>query len=355
MGDILGIGMTHFPGFVHDDKEMSMRVKQVTTSGRVPDELKNPANWPASMRAEWGDDEGESFAHKHRALFREGMRHIRAAIDDFKPDAVIIFGDDQYELFKEDLVPPYCTFILDEFELRPFQHHRAGVPQPNVWGEPHEKVFTYRGNANAARYLTRSALEHGFDMSYSYVLRDKNAGMGHAFTNTLIYLDYERSGWQHPVIPVAINAYGSSLIRNQGLLKHLFENNDAEADPPGPAPWRLFDLGALLARKLRESPWRTVFVGSSSWSHAFLTEKNHYVYPDVESDRVRFAALRDGDYLHWRNLSIRELEDCGEHELLNWMPMVGAMHELGQRASLCELLETWVMNSCKVNAIFPPR
>ena len=33
----------------------------------IPAEVKDPANWPASMREEWGDDEGASAAARHRA------------------------------------------------------------------------------------------------------------------------------------------------------------------------------------------------------------------------------------------------------------------------------------------------
>jgi hypothetical protein len=30
------------------------------------------------------------------------------------------------------------------------------------------------------------------------------------------------------------------------------------------------------------------------------------------------------------------------------------MHELGQKPSVCEFLESYVMNSCKCIALFPP-
>src|SRR5581483_12028869 len=134
----------------------------------------------------------------------------------------------------------------------------------------------------------------------------------------------------------------------------LFENADAELDPPAPSPKRCFDLGRALARAIKASEYRVVFVGSASWSHAFLTEKNHWVYPDVPTDRRRFEVLKSGDYLAWRELSLDELEDSGEHELLNLMPVLGAMHELGQKATMLQFLETYVMNSDKCSAIFPP-
>jgi hypothetical protein len=357
MGEVLGAFVNHFPGFVHADSEMAMRLKQVISSDRVPDLLKDSRNWPEQMQREWGQDEGTTFAAEHRRQFLEGIRNIRQAIDDFKPDAVVIFGDDQYENFREDLIPPYCVYILPEFELRPFTGWmRAGHFQPNVWGEPQDQLFSFDGHPQLARFLAKSAIDAEFDMSYAYKIHYPDAeGLGHAFNYTMVYLDYDRKGWPYPIVPVAINAYGSAIIRNKGLVSHLFENAGAESDPPAPSPKRCFELGRALARAIRDSDYRVALVGSSSWSHAFLTEKNHWVYPDVPTDRRRFKTLQAGDYLAWRDLTLGELEDAGEHELLNLMPVLGAMHELGQKASYCELLETYVMNSCKCNAIFPPK
>ncbi len=356
MAEILGVGLSHFPGFVHDDTEMSMRLKQVISSPKVPAELKDPARWPEQMRREWADDEATGHAAEHRREFVAGVRKIRQAIDDFRPDAVVIFGDDQYENLREDLIPPFCVYIMPEFELRPFQAWlRAGEFQPNIWNEPRDVLFRLKGQPQIARFLAKAAMQAEFDMSYAYKLRSPDTeGLGHAFNFTMMYLDYDRKGWDHPIVPVAINAYGSGIIRNRGLVSHLFDNADAEFDPPAPSPKRCFDLGAALARALKASPWRTVLVGTSSWSHAFLTEKTNYVYPDVDSDRQRFEALAAGDYQALRGLSLEDLEQAGEHELLNWMPLVGAMAELDQKPSFAQFLETYTLNSCKVNAIFPP-
>ena len=52
---------------------------------------------------------------------------------------------------------------------------------------------------------------------------------------------------------------------------------------------------------MRESPWRVALIASSSWSHAFLTDKNHQLYPDIEADRRLYEALRVGDYDTWRD------------------------------------------------------
>ena len=353
MGAILGIGMSHYPGFIYPDREMSMRVKQVITSPRVPERLKNPRDWPEPMQHEWSDDEGAAFAAEHRAAFLSGVRKARQAIDAFAPDYVVIFGDDQYENFREDIIPPFCIFIQDEYRSRPFLRGRGGKPQPNVWNEPSDRVLVARGERNAAKALATGLLEAGFDMAYAYRMLH-HEGLGHAFANTLLYLDYDRRGWSYPIVPIQVNAYGRNIIRNRGAAGSLFSTEEREFDPPAPSPRRCFELGQAIARIVQASGERAVLIGSSSWSHAFLTAKNGWVYPDVESDRRRFAELKAGNYLAWRDLTLAEIEDAGENEILNWLPLAGAMYETKQQPSYCEFMESWLMNSCKCVAIFPP-
>lgn len=354
MGAILGLGLSHYPGFIYPDAGMSMRVKQTITSPKVPAALKDPRNWPSPMRAEWSDDEGARFAAKHRTQFVAGVRRVRAALDDFRPDLVAIFGDDQYENFREDIIPPFCVYIGDEWETRPFLRGRGGTPQPNIWAEPADKVFVTPGHREAAKHLTVRLLESGFDMPYAYKMLHHD-GLGHAFINTVLYLNYDRTGWDYPIVPIQVNAYGRNVIRNHGTSAQLFSTEEREFDPPSPSPRRCFELGQAIARILRESPWRAALVGSSSWSHAFLTAKNGWVYPDVPADRARFEELRSGNFTAWRDLRLSDIEDAGENELLNWIPLAGAMHELGQAPSYCEFIESYLMNSCKCVAIFPPR
>ena len=96
-------------------------------------------------------------------------------------------------------------------------------------------------------------------------------------------------------------------------------------------------------------------IGSASFSHGFLTAKNQYFYPDIAADRARHAELAAGNYAPWRDLSIETLRESGQHELLNWYPLAGAMHTLGQTPTYCELLESHLMNSSKCVAVIPPR
>jgi hypothetical protein len=278
-----------------------------------------------------------------------GFRRLRAEIDAFQPDFVLIWGDDQYENFKEDIIPPFCVLAYDQMECRPFTR-KDGSARSNVWNEPADQVFKYAGNRQAARELVRGLLEQGIDMSYAYRPLHEEGGLGHAILNTLLFLDYDRKGFDYPVVPFLVNCYGSRIIRNRGGSVEY----ETEPDPPGPSPRRCMQVGTAVARVLKQSPYRVALVGSSSWSHAFLTPKNHWLYPDVASDRARFDELAAGDYEAWSRLSTDQIEDAGQQELLNWMCLAGAMQELGQKPEIIDYVESYIFNSNKCVALFKP-
>src|SRR5262249_28929931 len=112
--------------------------------------------------------------------------------------------------------------------------------------------------------------------------------------------------------------------------------------------------GAAVARALAKSPWRVALIASSSWSHAFLTERNNWLYPDVAADRARFQEL-EGDRLErWAELTTAEIEAAGQQEFLNWICLAGAMQALGRRPRIVDYIESYIFNSDKCFAIFPP-
>jgi hypothetical protein len=345
MGEILGIGATHYPpGLVPDEYKPWPLARMLHTDPRIPAHLKDPANWPEPMQAEWGDDEGITSHKAHRARVFKAFRKIREEIDAFQPDFILIWGDDQYENFKEDIIPPFCVLAYEQLTFQPYHRLRD---RPNIWGEPNDKVFTSPGHHAAGRYLASRLLEEGIDMAYAYRPLHED-GLGHAFANTLLFLDLERKGFEYPVLPVAINCYGSNVIRNRGGGSQYSD----EPDPPSPSPRRCFEMGQATARILKASPWRVVLMASSSWSHGFLTEKNHWMYPDLEADRALLGQLQAGEYDKWRDLPLRQMEAAGQQEVLNWVCLAGAMEEMGYKMKLLDWCETWLFNAPKCLAIF---
>ncbi len=352
MAEILGLGVTHSPSLIAPDELKNYSLTRALRNDRIPSEQKNPENWPDAMRKEWGDDEGYTSALFQRERLVTGFRKVRAELDAFNPDVVLVWGDDQYENFKEDIIPAFCVMAHNEYECIPFTTKDGGA-RPNVWGEPADKSFSYKGHPSA-RYLTGALIDEGFDVAYAYKPLHE-PGLGHAFLNTLLYLDYDRIGFDYPVIPFAINCYGSRVIRNRGGASTQVANGvEVPPDPPGPSPRRCMELGAAAARALQASPWRVALIASSSWSHAFLTEKNWWMYCDVESDRARFEEFKAGDFEAWRGLTTAQVEDAGQQEMLNWMCLAGALSELNRKPEIVEFQQTYVHNSSKCLAVARP-
>lgn len=351
MAEILGIGLTHYPQLARRDENMSGALRRVLQDPGLPEEYRNPENWSEALRREYGDDQGLTTARRHRQELLTEFRKIRKILDDFAPDFLVIWGDDQYENFKEDVVPPFCVLAYDSFEVKPWAH--ASFFGPNVWGEPEDKTFVYRGHRAGGKYLASRLIEEGFDVAYAY--KPLHDDLGHAFLNPALYLDYDRQGFDHAIVPFAVNCYGRRLITNRGGLPDLTNPaNEGELDPPSAQPWRCFDLGAATARVMARSPWRVALIASSSWSHAFLSPKMHWIEPDVEADRELFEALRSGDYEKWRNRPLAAIEASGQQEMLNWMCLVGAMAALGRKPDLCVFIENHALASNKCFAVFNP-
>jgi hypothetical protein len=52
---------------------------------------------------------------------------------------------------------------------------------------------------------------------------------------------------------------------------------------------------------------------------------------------------------------VREIEDAGQQELMTWICVAGAMHELGQKGEVIDYVETaGVFNSGKCLAVWRP-
>jgi len=361
MGEVLGLGLSHYPPIRGVDDAMAGILRNTLRRPDVPEAAKDPATWPAPMRAEWGEDEGRSSAAKHRADFVKQARIVRDELDRFNPDFIVMFGDDQYENFREDVVPPFCVYAWDDFEVHPHAPRKGRdgqlMPAPeNPWGEGADYAVKVRGHKEAAKFLVSGLLDRKVDMAYSY-RQLHYEGLSHAFLNGIMYLDYDRTGWNYPVIPVAINCYGSRVITNHGGISpiRIEPTTELEFDPPSPSPERCMEVGAAIADVLENSPWRVAMVASSGWSHAFLTDKHHMLYPDVEQDARLYDALTKGDYDFWRQVSVAQVEDSGDQEVLNWWVLMGAMERLGRKEpNYSGYVESYIFNSNKAFASWRP-
>jgi hypothetical protein len=192
MGQVLGVGVTHYPPLLGRPDGYANLLRFILKSPLVPAENRNPESWPAPMQEEYGQEKSRAYEHQERLV--AGFRRVRQAIDAFGPDAIVIFGDDQYENFREDAIPPFCVFLMDRFESYPFRHAIAGFGgADNPWGEPVDTAFVHRGQKDLAKHVATELIEGGFPITYAFTnshYRDRGPTMlSHAFLNALLFLD----------------------------------------------------------------------------------------------------------------------------------------------------------------------
>ncbi|MBV1876927.1 MAG: hypothetical protein KUG79_04725 [Pseudomonadales bacterium] len=354
MAEILGVGITHYPPMLGYPKTYANLIRGIMHSKLVPEDMKQPANWPKGMQEEYDDEAAQAIIHQQR--HKEALSTVRQAIDDFAPDAIIIFGDDQYENFKEDVIPPFNMYCMDSFPAQPFTFVNT---KENIWGVDPEHKFSVPGAGKLAQQLADGVISKHFPIAYSYKYSNY-PNLTHAFSNAMVFLDWEQKGWSYPIIPISVNCYGKSVISSRGGASHLFDQRpasekDAYLDQPGPAgptPQTCFNMGATLRQVLEERPERFVVMASSGWSHAFLTEKNHWLYPDRDFDRARFKELESGNHRAWVDLENDAVDDAGCQEFKNWICLSGVLPDY--KPEIVDYLETWIFNSQKCFAIFRP-
>lgn len=356
MAETMGIGMFHGPQPGLSDESMAdVYFRRNLANPDTPAELKNPANWPPGLQKEWGDDEGLSAARAHREEAIEGCRRARALIDEFDPDVVVVFADDQYENFREDVLPPFCVYALDEFALGGFDRHVPGGSGPSSFAVPLEREplqETVTGSRRIGTELANELVLSDFDVACSWKLHHLSQ-LGHAFSHSVDYLDWDRRGFPYCLIPFHVSCYGADLkVPAPGTrIVPGRRIEGVELPPPAsPTPRRCYDLGRRVGEILQAGPHRAVIIGSSSWSHASLTPMHGYLWGDVESDRRHLEQLVANRFARWRDIPATEMRASGQHEMLNWVCLAGAME--GRQAEVLSYAETYIFNSSKCVAAF---
>ena len=156
MAEILGLGCTHRPLMLRRDADWTFMMRTALDDPDMPAAQKDPANWPAELRPELGNDWGTAAAGRAREIYRRHFAEARRALDAFQPDVVVMFGDDQYENFKEDIIPPFAVLAYEDRDIQPWRHRRS---PDNPWGEPADATFRLRGHREAGKYLATGLIE----------------------------------------------------------------------------------------------------------------------------------------------------------------------------------------------------
>lgn len=347
MGALLGLGLTHYPGFAVPDEKMADLFRWTLKDPDMPAGAAAPESWPEAARLEMGRDGGTAAAAAHRAAVFGHVDRLHDKLRAFNPDVVLIWGDDQYENFTEDMIPAFCVLAYDDnMRAQPWAH-KGGE---NIWGEDAETTIDVTIDHEFGVELADALLARDIDVAYAY-RPAHHPDLPHAFINAVLFMDHRREGFGYPVLPFQINCYGRRVISYKGSVSRLADARKA-TDPRSPSPSRCMQMGAAVADAILASSRRVAVVASSSWSHAFLVDKTYRRFPDIAADRELYEAMVAGDWERWRRTTVDEIEDSGQQELLNWFALAGAMERAGAALEWSAFEETHIFNSSKVVAAF---
>jgi Catalytic LigB subunit of aromatic ring-opening dioxygenase len=228
---------------------------------------------------------------------RAAVRHLRDAVGAAALDALIVFGDDQNESYREDCRPTFAIYTGDTI--------RNGNTQPSTYNDLPEWYIRNRAAffepAEPRDYPVHGALalhlaeilgEADFDLAISKSLR---AGEGEGHAMAYVHRHVMDAEAPVPIVPVFLNTY---------------------YPPNQPAARRCYRLGEAVRRAVEAFPGdsRVGVLASGGLSH-FLV--------DEEMDRAILKALADKDAAFLQALPRNKLQ-AGSSEILNWVAVAGA-------------------------------
>jgi 2,3-dihydroxyphenylpropionate 1,2-dioxygenase len=112
--------------------------------------------------------------------------------------------------------------------------------------------------------------------------------------------------------------------------------------PPLPSPKRCFAFGKAIAEFVKNRPERAAIVASGGMSHYPGTTKYHY--PEFDFDRWLVTQLEVGNADALLNLTVQQLDEAGDTELLAWAVLYGAIGP--QPGELIHYIPTWHHGLC---------
>jgi aromatic ring-opening dioxygenase catalytic subunit (LigB family) len=94
---------------------------------------------------------------------------------------------------------------------------------------------------------------------------------------------------------------------------------------PQPTARRCFAAGRHIARVVAEGPWRVAVIATGGLSHFPGLLLSRVGTSDTAFDRRLVSLMEAGDHEPLCALTMKDLDESGSHEFLNWMVLVGAV------------------------------
>ena len=252
MGEILGLGVTHYPPLIGTDENMAGILRAVLADPGLPEPYRDPASWPEPMRREYGDDGGTAAATAHRAELVRHFRHSRKLLDEFQPDVVVIIYNDHGLNFFLDKLPTFAIGAAPEYRSA-----------DEGWNIP--TVLPFTGDPGLSWHVITSVVAEDFDIT----ICQEEMVVDHAVCNPMGLLWPGGEPWPVRVVPVEINTIQFPL----------------------PSAARCYHLGEAIGRAIAAYPsdLRVLVMGTGGLSHQLDGERAGFI--NKEFDQEFMASL----------------------------------------------------------------
>ena len=300
-GVVLGIGTSHSP-MLNASLDEWVRFAPRDPTLRYLDREGEPISYEALLARAAGRFDGECTREKFAARLRDAhaaLDRLAGEIGRARPDALVIVGDDQKELFLDHNLPGLLVYHGPTIPHR----QRPAKPEWVDWFAAVQSRYYVESGAidypvddKLARHLVEQLVAHEFDVSVSDRL-PRDEGEGHAFA--FVHRRVLQALPALPVVPVFLNTY---------------------YPPNQPTPARCYAIGRAIRAAVESypSPIRVAVLASGGLSHFVV---------DEDFDRSIIGAMREKDAAALAAVPQKRLIS-GSSEIRNWIAAAGALEHL---------------------------
>lgn len=231
------------------------------------------------------------------AACRAAISKLADIIDEVKPDAAVIVGNDQKEMFDEACNPAFAIYTGSKIENRMgLEEHRANLEPGVAVAQPGRippEGATYDGLPDLGNFLAGQLTLAGFDIATVTRLRTGRAAIPHAFG--FVYRQMMRDR-VIPNVPIMINTF---------------------YPPNQPNVERCYAFGQALRKAVESWPQdqRVALIASGGLTHFVI---------DREVDDALMHCLRDQSIARLARFD-ETIFQSGTSEIKNWIPVAAAM------------------------------
>ena len=318
---VLGLGTSHSPmlslpgelwgEYAERDKGNPMLLSLEDGSTKTYEELLESADPAIAKRLTL-----EVFHEQYEAC-QKAITTLETALAEADPDAVVIVGDDQEELFFDDNMPLFSIYWGDKMHLLPRSMGESASPavKASMWGYG-DVEMDVPVDSELGLHLIQSLIEDDFDIAQSRYMNERAGGtVGPiGYLNTQIVTEPRPHAMPHAY------AYVVKRIMNEKIRPIVPITQNTFYPPNQPTPRRCYNLGKAVAKAIKnwDSDKKVAVVASGGLSH-FLV--------DEEIDQMAIKGMREKDADLLASMPRYRL-NSGNSEILNWVTAAGALEHL---------------------------